>query len=75
MKIFFSPENSVQKNINFKQNKKQETVAILGSSKTKDSIMDYMELCSEVTKSLVLADKNILHGCGKCFCPQVQGFL
>ena len=58
MKIFFSPENSVQKNINFKQNKKQETVAILGSSKTKDSIMDYMELCSEVTKSLVLADKK-----------------
>ena len=64
MKIFFSHENSGEKNINFKQNKKQETVAILGSSKTKDSIMDYMELCSEVTKSLVLADKNILHGCG-----------
>lgn len=50
---------------NFKSgDKSDKPIVILGSSSDKDSIMSYMDLCSEVTKSLVLADKKIMHGCG-----------
>lgn len=43
---------------------KQNTIGILGSSKTTDEIMDYMNSCAEITKGLVLNGKNLLHGCG-----------
>ena len=64
MKVSLNLNYNYPKNISFNQNKKRETVAILGSSKSKDSISEYINLCSDVTKSFVLADKNILHGCG-----------
>ncbi len=43
---------------------RKNTVAILGSSKSRDEIMDYMEACSSITKGLVLKGKKIVHGCG-----------
>ena len=43
---------------------KKNTIAILGSSKAADRIMNYMDMCSNVVKSLILADKKIVHGCG-----------
>jgi len=43
---------------------RKNTVAILGSSKSRDEIMDYMEACSSITKGLVLNGKNLVHGCG-----------
>ncbi len=39
------------------------TVAVLGSSKSSESIMDAMNVCSAAVKTLVQADKNILTGC------------
>ena len=52
-------------NIYFNRNyKKEDTITILGSSKTTPSIERYLEMCSEVAKSAVIADKNILTGCG-----------
>ena len=43
---------------------KKNTVAVLGSSRASDKIMDYMSLCSNVVKGLMLSGKNIVHGCG-----------
>jgi len=43
---------------------KTNTVAILGSSKTTDDILKYMELCSNSVKSIILSGKNIVTGCG-----------
>lgn len=43
---------------------KNNTVAILGSSKSTDAILNYMEACSEITKGIVLSGKNIVSGCG-----------
>jgi len=43
---------------------KAKTITVLGSSKTRDSILDSMDLCSKVTKDLVLSGNNILTGCG-----------
>mgnify|MGYP005774879139 FL=1 len=43
---------------------KDNTVGILGSSKSTDEILDYMDKCSQITKALVLGGKNIVHGCG-----------
>lgn len=43
---------------------KRNTIAVLGSSKASDSIMNYMELCTNTVKGLMLAKKNIVHGCG-----------
>lgn len=43
---------------------KKNTIAILGSSKAADRIMNYMDMCSNVVKGLILADKKIVHGCG-----------
>ena len=48
----------------FNGNKKRETVVVLGSSRETDAILKSMELCSDVTRSLILANKNILTGCG-----------
>lgn len=48
----------------FMPQSKQNTVGILGSSKSTDEIMDYMDACSNITKGIVLSGKNILHGCG-----------
>ena len=42
----------------------QKTVAILGSSKTTEPLMEYMELCSQTTKELVKNGYNIVTGCG-----------
>lgn len=43
---------------------KKNTVAILGSSKNTDAITDYLDMCSNVTRALVLGNKNIVSGCG-----------
>ena len=43
---------------------KKNTVAILGSSKSSDKIMNYLNMCSNVVKGLMQSDKNIVHGCG-----------
>ena len=43
---------------------KKNTIAILGSSKSSEQIMSYMDMCSNVVKGLMNADKKIVHGCG-----------
>ena len=43
---------------------KEKTVAVLGSSKATDDILDYMEMCANSTKAIVLSGKNLVHGCG-----------
>ena len=43
---------------------KDNTVAILGSSKKTDEILEYMEMCANSTRALVKSGKNIVHGCG-----------
>lgn len=43
---------------------KANTIAILGSSKTTDDILKYMEICSNSVKSMILSGKNIVTGCG-----------
>lgn len=43
---------------------KSNTIAILGSSKTTDDILRYMDICSNTVKSMVLGGKNIVTGCG-----------
>ena len=43
---------------------KEKTIAVLGSSKATDDIMNYMEMCANSTKALVLSGKNLVHGCG-----------
>jgi predicted Rossmann-fold nucleotide-binding protein len=53
--------------INFaskKTNKQPQTYAILGSSKSTDDILKYMDICSEATKSIILNGDNIITGCG-----------
>ncbi|MCD8024886.1 MAG: LOG family protein [Candidatus Gastranaerophilales bacterium] len=64
MKISFSPEITFTANKYKTAPKKRETVAVLGSSKETDQISEYINLCSDVTKNLIIADKNILTGCG-----------
>jgi len=46
------------------QQSKSNTVAVLGSSKTTDDILKYMDICSNSVKSMVLNGKNIVTGCG-----------
>jgi len=43
---------------------KDNTIAIFGSSKDTDGILNAMDLCSRTTKSLVEMNYNILTGCG-----------
>ena len=43
---------------------KKNTFAILGSSKSSDKIMNYLDMCSNVVKGLMNSNKNIVHGCG-----------
>lgn len=43
---------------------KKNTYAILGSSKTTDKIMNYLDMCSNTVKGLILNNKKIVHGCG-----------
>ena len=43
---------------------KANTIAVLGSSKTTDDILKYMDICSNSVKSMVLSGKNIVTGCG-----------
>ena len=43
---------------------KAKTITVLGSSKSTESILDAMDLCSRLTKDLVLNGYNILSGCG-----------
>ncbi len=43
---------------------KENTVAVLGSSRTTDEILSYMEMCSNAVKAMVLGGKNVVHGCG-----------
>ena len=43
---------------------KKNTFAILGSSKSSEQIMNYLDMCSNIVKGLMLADKKIVHGCG-----------
>jgi len=43
---------------------KANTIAILGSSKTTNDILKYMEICSNSVKSMILNGKNIVTGCG-----------
>ena len=43
---------------------KANTIAVLGSSKTTDDILKYMDICSNSVKSMVLNGKNIVTGCG-----------
>jgi len=43
---------------------KSNTIAILGSSKVTDDILNYMDICSNSVKAMVLNGKNIVTGCG-----------
>ena len=43
---------------------KENTVAILGSSKSANDILKYMDICSTSVKTIVLNGKNVVHGCG-----------
>ena len=43
---------------------KQNTVAILGSSKTTTDILSYMDMCSNSVRIILRKGKNIVHGCG-----------
>ncbi len=55
--------NTVQKKYTTKQ-AHQNTVVVLGSSKTTPDITEYMDVCSGVVRDLVLSGKNIVSGCG-----------
>ena len=46
------------------ESSKKNTIAVLGSSRASDKIMNYMDLCSNVVKGLLLSGKKIVHGCG-----------
>ena len=48
----------------FMPQSRENTVGILGSSKSTKEIMEYMDACANITKGIVLSGKNILHGCG-----------
>ncbi len=43
---------------------KAKAVVILGSSKTTEPLMEYLDLCSQTTKALVQNGYNIVTGCG-----------
>lgn len=43
---------------------REKTVAVLGSSKTTDEILTYMDVCANSTRVLVQNGKNVVHGCG-----------
>lgn len=43
---------------------KSDSVVILGSSKTSDDILKYMDMCSNAVKTMVLSGKKIITGCG-----------
>lgn len=43
---------------------KSNTIAVLGSSKTTNDILKYMDICSNSVKSMILSGKNIVTGCG-----------
>ncbi len=47
-----------------KSEMKAKAVVVLGSSKTTEPLMEYMELCSQTTKALVQNGYNIVTGCG-----------
>ena len=44
--------------------KRAKSVVILGSSKTTEPLMEYLDLCSQTTKELVKNGYNIITGCG-----------
>lgn len=44
--------------------KRAKTVVILGSSKTTEPLIEYLDLCSKTTKELVQHGYNIVTGCG-----------
>ncbi len=46
------------------QENRGKTVAILGSSKQTDAILNSMDLCSKTTKDLIKSGHNIVTGCG-----------
>ena len=65
MKVSFSANIPKDVSYNYKTKpSKENTIAVLGSSKAVDDILDYMELCSNSTKAMVLKGKNLVHGCG-----------
>lgn len=43
---------------------RKKAVVILGSSRTTEPLLEYMQLCSETTKELVKNGFNIVTGCG-----------
>ena len=58
---------NIPKNINpiyTTEKSKDNTVAILGSSKAAEDILSYMDICSSSAKAIILSGKNIVHGCG-----------
>lgn len=59
---------AIKSNVIFKSNAKQkqpQTIAVLGNSRANSSIMEYMSLCADVTKSIVINGNSVIHGCGK----------
>ncbi len=46
------------------QKSKENTVVVMGSSKSADSIQEYMDMCANAARAIILADKNIMTGCG-----------
>ena len=42
---------------------RKNTVAVLGSSRTADAILNYMDICSNSVKAFVSNGKNVVHGC------------
>lgn len=43
---------------------KSNTIAVLGSSKSTNDILKYMDICSKSVRAMVLNGKNIVTGCG-----------
>ena len=65
MQITFQTDINKQIDPKYKtQQARKNTVAILGSSKATDDILNYMDMCANSTKALVLSGKNLVHGCG-----------
>ena len=65
MQITFQANINRQINPKYKTpHSKENTVAVLGSSKATDDILNYMEMCANSTKALVLSGKKLVHGCG-----------
>lgn len=46
------------------QEKRAKSVVILGSSKTTEPLMEYMDLCAKTTQDFVQNGYNIITGCG-----------